>query len=426
MTRRHPARLTAVSAILAAATAAAGLAAGQAGAAQPPARAARAASTAGTAGAARPGQPACAVPRPHRAQCYLRFRPQAAVNGAIAAGRAGPATAPRGWTPQQLRAAYRLPAGHRTARRQTVAVSIAFRTPHLARNLAAYRRHFGLPPCTVASSCFRVVNQRGRRAPLPPSGRGTGWDLEATLDVSMISAACPHCRILVVEASDDGTASLARTDVTAARLGAQVISNSYGTRESGLALALRRSYTPAHHTVVASAGDTGFTAASFPADLSGVIAVGGTSLVRSAGQRGWTERAWHNSSGAGGSGCSAYVRKPRWQHHPHCPGRTVTDVSAVAVRVPVFEPDYGGWVTVAGTSISAPLIAGVYGLAGNAARIGPRHLYTHAGDLFDVTAGNNALLAPPGQACGGDYLCVARPGYDAPTGLGTPDGTAGF
>jgi subtilase family serine protease len=178
---------------------------------------------------------------------------------------------------------------------------------------------------------------------------------------------------------------------------------------------------------VASAGDAGFTAANFPADLTNVISVGGTGLARARNARGWKERAWLDPGFAGaGSGCSAYVGKPPWQHDPHCPGRTVSDVSAVASNVAVYEPDYGGWVMVEGTSIAAPLIAGVFGLAGNAAGIGPRHLYTHAGHLFDVTRGSNSVSAPPGVTCDGDYLCTAKRGYDGPTGLGTPDGIAAF
>jgi hypothetical protein len=369
--------------------------------------------------------PPCARPRARFAQCFFTYQPQASVNRARAAGRTGTAAAPAGWGARQLEAAYRLPVSQRS--HQTVAVSIAFHTPHLARFLAVYRRQFGLPPCSLASGCFRVVNQRGRSSPLAPPGVGTGWDLEATLDVSMISAACPHCRILVVEADDDSTASLARTDVTAARLGAQVISNSYGTRETGFALRSRGDYLRPGHRVVASAGDIGYTAANFPADLATVTAVGGTTLTRSPGRpRGWAERTWNNLQGAGGSGCSAYVAKPARQHDPHCPGRTIADVAAVGTNVPVFEPVYGGWLTVSGTSVSAPLIAGIYGLAGNGARIGPGYLYAHRRGLFDVTVGNNSLSVPPAKRCGGDYLCTARRGYDAPTGLGTPDGITAF
>ena len=82
--------------------------------------------------------------------------------------------------------------------------------------------------------------------------------------MSMISVSCPYCRIVVVEANSAEDTSLARTEGTAARLGAQVISNSYGGRENGFALAHRRAYTQPGHTIVASTGDLGFTAASFP------------------------------------------------------------------------------------------------------------------------------------------------------------------
>jgi len=55
-----------------------------------------------------------------------------------------------------------------------------------------------------------------------------------------------------------------------------------------------------------------------------------------------------------------------------------------------------------------------------------RYPYLHRTHLFDITTGDNALFAPPAKACGGDYMCVAKRGYDAPTGLGSPNGTAGF
>jgi hypothetical protein len=312
-------------------------------------------------------RPPCAVAGTRSEQCFLEYRPQTAVNRAISAGQAGSAASPRGWSPADLRAAYKLPAQRRSS--QTVAVSIAYNTPGLAHYLAVYRAHYGLPPCTVASGCFRQVNQDGKASPLPPSGVNTGWDLEITLDVSMISVACPYCHIVVVEAKNDYDTNLASTDVTAARLGAQVISNSYGTQESGYALAERKAYDQPGHTIVASAGDLGFTAANFPADLSNVTAVGGTALARAASERGWSERVWNDFDGAGGSGCSAYVSKPAWQHDQACSMRTVADVSAIATNVPIYEPTYGGWVTVEGTSIAAPLIAGIYGLAGMRRRL---------------------------------------------------------
>jgi len=374
--------------------------------------------------AARHGlQAACPKPRPGDMRCFALVQPQFAVNRAPAAGRV---THPHGWTPQQLERAYRLPVNLRS--HQTVAVSIAGRTPHLGSYLRTYRAHFGLPACGQPSGCLRIVNQNGHTSPAAPSSLGSGWDVEATLDVSMISVACPYCKILVVEANSPSVSDLAHSENTAARLGAQVISNSYGIRESGFSQTLARDYRHAGHMVVASSGDLGYDAANFPANLATVTAVGGTTLSRAHNGRGFAERVWNDPSifGAGSSGCSAYVARPAWQRSPHCPGRTVADTSAVAADIPIYNKAWGGWLTVAGTSVAAPLTSGIYGLAGNAAQVNTRRLYRHAADFFDVTRGNNVLFGSARQSCGNDYLCVAKRGYDAPTGLGTPDGIAGF
>lgn len=357
------------------------------------------------------------------AQCYTLWRPQATVNRAIAAGVTGSAAKPQGWGARQLESAYKLPVSRNS--HQTVAVTIAYNTPHLAHYLAVYRKEYGLPACT--GGCFRVVNQNGHASKLPSSGAGSGWDLEITLDISMISAACPHCHILVVEANQPSLLDLGKAEDTAARLGAQIISNSYGTREDGYSYSLSHYYEHPGHTIVVSAGDFGYTAANWPANLESVTAVGGTELHTAKNARGWSETTWNNALGAGGSGCSAYVPKPAWQPATDCPMRTVADVSAAADNIPVYNQFYGGWVTVAGTSASAPLIAGIYGLAGNGATTTQKFLYAHPGSLFDVTSGNNDWFANTGgAACGYDSLCVAGPGYDAPTGLGTPDGTGAF
>ena len=154
---------------------------------------------------------------------------------------------PKGWGAKDLESAYKLPVSRHP--HQTVAVTIAYHTPHLAHYLAVYRKEYGLPACTSAGGCFRVVNQNGRTSPLPSSGKGSGWDLEITLDISMISAACPHCHILVVEANQPSLPALGKAEDTAARLGAQVISNSYGIREDGYSNSLSKYYEPprAHH-----------------------------------------------------------------------------------------------------------------------------------------------------------------------------------
>jgi subtilase family serine protease len=363
-------------------------------------------------------------PTPGTASCFALYQAQTSVNRAIARGLAGRVARPQGLTPKEIESAYQLPVSRQS--HQTVAVSIAYNTPHLAYYLRVYRNYFGLPPCTVKSGCFRVVNQYGGSRNLPPSGRLSGWDLEVTLDVSMISVACPHCHILVVEANSADLGPLGMTEKTAARLGAEVISNSYGQPENGLAMTYAHYYKRPNHTVVVASGDSGFTDANFPANLATVTAVGGTELTRSHDSRGWREAVWNNSAGAGSSGCSAYVRRPSWQHRVKCPGRTIADVAAVAWNVPIYNKAWGGWITVGGTSVAAPLIAGIYGLAGNGDKVTTRSLYQHRRSFYHIGTGNNAWGLSPKLRCGDDYLCVATPGYNAPTGLGTPHGISAF
>ena len=92
--------------------------------------------------------------------------------------------------------------------------------------------------------------------------------------------------------------------------------------------------------------------------------------------------------------------------------------------VAVFDSslETGGWGVYGGTSVASPIIAGVYALAGNAKRVTyGSYPYSHTKSLFDVTQGTNFT---PNQACG--YLCTGGPGYDGPTGLGTPNGLGAF
>lgn len=345
--------------------------------------------------------------RPGALRCLTTYSPVRALDDG-----------PVGWGADDLASAYRLPTGAGPA--TVVAISIAYDAPNLESDLAAYRAQYGLPPCTTANGCFTKVNQQGAAAPLPAAD--FGWAMESTLDVSMVSAACPSCRLLVVEGNSPGFADLAETEDTAVRLGAKVVSNSYGARESGAPLAFASHYQHAGVTVVASSGDAGFTAASYPAVLASTVAVGGTTLARDpSSPRGWAESAWRY----GGSGCSAYIAKPKWQADPHCGKRTVADIAAAAEDIAIHYADAGGWLPANGTSASAPFVAGLIGRSGHAGATQPASLYAAAGSFVDITTGDNDPSGA-GKKCGGDYLCVAAPGYDAPTGVGVPNGLSGF
>ncbi|WP_163573416.1 S53 family peptidase [Fodinicola feengrottensis] len=350
---------------------------------------------------------ACA-PRPGLvAHCLTLFKKQPRTNKTAAV--------PDGLGATDLRAAYQLPATPGPG--STVAVAIAYHSLNLESDLAAYRSQYGLPACTSASGCLKVENQDGNATPLPDND--PGWEVEESLDVSMISASCPTCHILVVEAKTPSLDDLAAAGRVTAGKGAKVVSNSYGLNESGATQAYASAYDQPGHQVVVSTGDAGFTAASFPANGANVIAVGGTELTKSGSARGFDESAWLY----GGGGCSAYVDKPARQHDPNCSMRTTADVSAAGDNIAMYNQNQGGWLTIGGTSASAPFIAGMYGQANDNATVDK--LYQHPEVFNDITTGTNDPLGH-GRKCGNDYLCTAQPGYDGPTGVGTPKGLTAF
>jgi subtilase family serine protease len=297
-----------------------------------------------------------------------------------------------------------------------VAVVDAYNDPNAESDLAVYRSTYRLPACTTASGCFRKVDQNGGTS---YPGGNVGWAQEESLDLDMVSAVCPNCHILLVEATTNSFLDLFTAEDTAARLGANAISNSYGGGEFSSETFYESHYNHPGVAITASSGDNGY-GVQFPAASRYVTSVGGTRLLPAGGTRGWTETAW---SGAG-SGCSAYEPKQSWQTDAGCSQRTVADVSAVAdpsTGVAVYDT-YGsaGWLEFGGTSVASPIISSVYALAGNAAAVSyGSYPYSHTGSLNDVTLGNNG-------SCGGSYLCTATTGYDGPTGLGTPAGTGGF
>ncbi|EFH81837.1 S53 family peptidase [Ktedonobacter racemifer] len=326
------------------------------------------------------------------------------------------ASSPSGYNPADLQSAYKLPSAS-AGSGQTVAIVDAYDDPNAESDLAVYRSQFGLPACTTANGCFRKVNQTGgTKYPRANSG----WAEEISLDLDMVSAICPNCHILLVEASSASFTNLGTAVNTAVNLGANTVSNSYGGSESSGETAYASFYNHPGHIITASSGDSGY-GAQVPAAYNTVVAVGGTSLSKSSNSRGWSETAWNGA----GSGCSAYISKPSWQKDTGCSRRTIADVSAVAdpnTGVSVYDTygNVGGWLVFGGTSVSSPIIASVYALAGNASSVNAASsLYSHTGNLFDVTSGSNG-------SCGGSYLCTAGTGYDGPTGLGTPNGTGAF
>jgi len=397
-------------------TAATGIAAGAPAAAQaaPLAHPARAAgghtATASAASGHVTTKHACDKPlHPGTPVCYALVRTDVP---AVHANALSPDATPSGFGPSDLQSAYNIAsAAASDGGGATVAVAELADDPNLESDLATYRSQYGLPACTTANGCFRKVNQSGQQGSYP--GGDTGWGTEASLDVDMVSAICPLCHILVVEAGD-----LDAAQNTAVSLGAHFISNSWGTGDGSGDAGGDADFNHAGVVDVASSGDSGY-GVSFPATSQYVVAAGGTSLRRDSSARGWSETAW---SGAG-AGCSSWEAKPSWQRDTGCSHRTVADVSAVAdpgTGVAVYDTyGQGGWFVVGGTSVSSPIIASVYALAGAPSASAASVLYAHTGGLNDVTSGSDG-------SCSTAYLCTAGAGYDGPTGLGTPNGLGAF
>jgi hypothetical protein len=328
-----------------------------------------------------------------------------------------------GYGPSQLQSAYSLASASASdGSGRTVALVDAYDDPSAASDLAAYRSAAGLPAAT-----FSKVNQNGATSPLPsPAPANDDWTLEESLDLDMVSAICPLCKIVLVEATSDSGTGLYTAENTAASL-AGYVSNSWGGTDSSSDASLDSSYF--HHAgivITASAGDGGYAAGTiYPATSQYVVAVGGTHLTTASNSRGWTETVWNTSSSEGtGSGCSRYETKPTWQTDTGCTKRTDNDIAAdadPATGVAVYDTSNGngGWNEVGGTSASSPMIAAMYALAGNAGSTPAQDIYQHTSSLYDVTSGSDG-------SCGGSYLCTAETGYDGPTGWGTPNGLGAF
>ncbi|MET8623869.1 S53 family peptidase [Kitasatospora sp. NPDC004669] len=337
-----------------------------------------------------------------------------------------PGAEPPGFGPRDLQSAYDLPRNGGGDR--TVAIVVAFDDRTAESDLAVYREQFHLPPCTTANGCFRKINQNGGTTPPPTTD--PGWVAETATDLASVSATCPGCHLLLVEADDD----LLRNEIHAVgqafQQGATFISMSFGAPEFANQTIIDAFFNHRGIAFVASSGDNGYPNPTWPAASQYVTAAGGTSLHRErrpllsfTRRPGWSESAWVGS----GSGCSLYDPKPSWQHDPGCANRTIADISAVAdpgtgVAVYFTDPtDGAGWHVIGGTSVSAPLISGMYAVAGTPGvnDFAASYPYARPRAFNDIVTGSNG-------SCGGSYLCTALPGYDGPTGLGTPHGVRGL
>jgi len=350
-----------------------------------------------------------------------------------------------GFSPKDLWSAYKLkiPASSpptpeeeqeiEEEKEQTIALVDAYGYKNAEADLTEYRKQYELPECTTENGCFRKVNELNKKEDYPEENKE--WAPEQALDIDMASATCPHCKILLVQATTNFFSDF-ETAVDLAASEATEISNSYAIADEVFGSTpdeeLNAAYDHPGVMMTAASGDYGFDgeragtkSASFPASDPSVVAVGGTSLKpasdTASNGRGWSEEVWSEPGGgkdATGSGCSANEPKPPWQTDPGCARRMTNDVAAVgACATPVSVRLEGSWTLICGTSASSPIVAGIEAHATKFARElpGAEAFYSDPGAAFPVTAGSNG-------ECEIEYFCHAVPGYNGPTGVGSPDG----
>jgi streptogramin lyase len=383
----------------------------------------------------------CPEISPGSSECEALRVPTVVASSALAVGPELEGSGEKGgFAPADLRAAYKLPETGGSS--QTVAVIDEYDDPKAEADLKVYREKYKLPACTEANGCFRKINSKGESKSYPPGE--PGWAGETSLDLDMVSAACGECHLVLVEAGAASTeAEFLSAMLTAEEAAVNweevgtkrkvtEISNSWDVWEFSGETADDAFFNHPEIPITVASGDYGYAGRlRWPASSQYVISVGGTALKKAETARGWTEEPWRNTAkevgihGAGTtSGCSAYEPKPKWQKDKPCTNRTVSDVAAVATTLSAYDSyEEPGWGNYAGTSASAPFIAGVEALATAYSRgLGAEAFYLAGaeGALFDVTKGTNGgKCTPPAED---EYYCVAKVGYDAPTGWGTPDG----
>jgi len=352
---------------------------------------------------------------------------------------------------------------------QTIAIVDAYDDPNIVQDLHTFDVQFGLPdlqtfvpqPGSNAPSTpfFTKINEQGGTSlPGPDPARGAGWAIETSLDVEWAHAMAPGANIVLVEATSPftliGDPTGPTTAVaTAANLAnatngvlpnASVVSMSFGETESTADFFTDPVFLPPYAatgtTFVASTGDNGAFGnggttkiTNYPADSANVVAVGGTTLLTDANGNYISESAWGNGLqsglglGGGGGGVSRSHLQPGFQQNTNTGStvwRTTPDLSldadpaTGAIIVDSWDFPYSSWTVIGGTSLAAPLFAGIMAIvdqgrvvAGQSPLDGPTQtlpaIYSlPSTDFHDITTGNNGI--------------AAGPGYDLATGFGSP------
>jgi kumamolisin len=358
----------------------------------------------------------------------LDNRPQAKPHCRNAKPRAGNVS----YTPVQVAQFYGFPPNAK-ATGQTIGI-LELGGGYRTADITAYFASLGQPAPKVSA----VSVDKGTNSPGDPNGA----DGEVMLDIEVSAAVAPGANVVVYFApnTDQGFVDAIATAVHDSTNKPSVISISWGGPESTwtaqAVTALDQACQAAATlgvTIAAASGDDGSTDGvtgggnnvDFPASSPHVLACGGTKLVGT-GTTITSETAWNEltiNEGATGGGVSTLFALPTWQANSKVPapttsagGRGVPDVAGDADPATGYTVRVDGQTsTIGGTSAVAPLWAGLIALANaaNGKDVGFANpaLYADPKAFRDITSGNNGAFS-------------AGPGWDACTGLGSPNGAA--
>jgi kumamolisin len=359
----------------------------------------------------------------------LDNRPQAQPHFRVHQPKFQAATPPSSYTPPQVAEAYQWPANASGAG-QTIGI-IELGGGYRQADLTAYFKTLGV----TAPGITAVLVDKGKNAP----SNASSADGEVMLDIEVAASIAPGTKIAVYFApnTDQGFIDAITTAVHDSANKPSVISISWGgpesswTQQSMTALdAACQSAAALGVTITVAAGDDGSTDGEtgtnvdFPASSPHVLACGGTKLDAN-GATIVSEVVWNelaNQEGATGGGVSNVFALPPWQTSANVPapsvstgGRGVPDVAGDADPTTGYTIRVDGQTSViGGTSAVAPLWAGLVAVANqqlgtSVGFIQPAIYAAKATSAFnDITQGNNGAFS-------------ARAGWDACTGLGSPN-----
>jgi subtilase family serine protease len=311
-------------------------------------------------------------------------------------------------SPSTIKTVYGFPTSVGAGQGKTIAIVVAYNSPHIEADLSVFSKEYGLPTCTTRNRCFLKVSQTGSTSSYPRTD--AGWALEAAMDVEWTHAIAPAADIILVEASSAGVADFMKAE-DYAKAHAQYVSNSWGGAEFSSEKKYDTHFIRSGVSFFVAAGDDGL-GAEFPSSSPSVISVGGTTL-KGIGTSSFSEQGW---SGSGG-GCSHYEPPSPAQSKfadytkTGCNGtRATPDVSldanpASGVSVYDSTPYQSryGWFSLGGTSAATPMWAGRAAATGSV--VNANYVYGKAIRFRDITVGSN------GAPC--------KPGYDFVTGRGS-------